>query len=236
MNYAALGTLLVSTLAIGWGGSARADLIIDPSGDTTDTWIAETGQSVPTGTAGFVGGTLVAEKGTTYKFTYGPPPPIGVNGGTGHGNSTNQNEFKVGNNVFCTQATADCGGVASAVGASFTVHLDANTIIPFQFIYDLGGASGVGPHTLDNGQRDDANGAYLVQLFGPDCPSLTQACAGPSSPMAFLGLADNPYPADRDFQDMTILVSEVPVPASLALFAARLIGLAALRRRRHRPV
>lgn len=80
-------------------GGANASLTITPQigvtgGPLTDTWTAEAGQSIPTGTGGYVGGTLVANDAGAYTFTYGPTGLVA--GATGFGNSTNLNEFWVG--------------------------------------------------------------------------------------------------------------------------------------------
>ena len=226
-------TLLGAAVVLGCAGAARADLIIT-GGSTTppNTWLAETGQSIPTGTPGFVGGSLVATHDGSYTFTYGPlglvSPP-----GTGHGNSTNINDFEVidnlgGTHFFCTQVSAlnHCGGVATIVGSSFTIPLNAGDI-NFAFLYDLGGATGTGPHTLANDQRDDANGAYLAQIGLGGTPS-----AGPGL-VAYLGLSDNPYPADADFQDLTLSVA-VPEPGGIALLGSGLVSLAFAYRRKTR--
>ena len=230
MKHVARSFVLATAMSLGFVGVASASptLSINPTGNTPDTWLAEPGQSVPTGTPGWVGGTLLADKSGFFTFTFGPPGLVPGNG-TGHGNSSFINEFWVGaneaaaelaGNVFCTQpGDASCGGVASNVGDLFTVFLTAG-LVPFGFTYDQSG----GNHTLVNGQRDDTNGAYIVNT------SLDSLFAGPST-FALIGLSDNAFPVDSDFQDLTVGVT-VPEPASLAVFGISLIGLAGIRRRR----
>jgi hypothetical protein len=224
-------------------GTAHADLIISPTtGLTTDTWQAETGQSIPTGTAGYVDGSLVAETAGPYRFTFGPPPPIGVAGGTGYGNSLNINEFWVGpraaavaaGDFFCTKKTTagDCAGGITPVGKSFIVNMTAGEDIPFVFQFAQNGDGSGGNRLANDGTS--TGGAYLAQLIGAGCTSLAVACASPSAPMAFLALSDLPYPGDHDFQDLTLLVTEVPEPASTTLLATALIGIALGIRRKKR--
>jgi hypothetical protein len=77
---------------------------------------------MPTGTAGFVDGTLIATAGS-YVFTFG--------GGGLMPGDTYDDEFWVGSSraaaitlgqIFCTQAgDAACGGFATVVGTSFVV-------------------------------------------------------------------------------------------------------------------
>ena len=233
-NHLLGATLLGAAAILGSISAATADSLtiipnpaLPPSypGSGTDTWKQESGQSIPTDLIGYVDGTLIATSGT-YAFTYGPPGLVA--GATGHGDTAYLNDFWVGTSfsnaislgqVFCTQAATGCGG-ASTVGDSFTVNLAAG---PVKFGFTFGPTLN---DTLLNGDVSDA-GAYLVQIgLG------TSANAGPGQ-VAYLGLSDRPYPGtDFDFQDLTLSITPIPLPAALPLFASGLAGLGLLAWRR----
>jgi PEP-CTERM motif len=236
MRHHLLGATLLGTAAIlGSISTASAGLTISPQlGPTgapvTDTWDAETGQSIPTGTAGYVDGTLNTTGGA-YQFTYGPNGLVA--GATGYGNATNINEFWFGasqaaaelaGDFFCNHA---CGNhAANAVGDSFTVNLAAGAIA-FGFTFDQSGAnSPAGPFTLLDG-NSNANGAYLVQIgLG------TTANAGPGD-VAYIGLSDRAYPVtDHDFQDLTVGVAAVPEPSTWAMMILGFAGIGFMAYRR----
>lgn len=206
-----------------FGVAAQATLSIAPT-DTIDQFRSEPGQSIPTGVAGWVGGTLVSTAGL-YTFTYGRDLGL-VPGATGFGNSTSTNEFTLVSGGGFTAPAGACFSNGSSLCSNtgnlpFTVNLPAG-LVPFQFIYNQ-------PvnRVLANGQRDDAHGAYLVTASLGTTPF-----AGPSN-VAYLGLSDGPYPtSDRDFQDLVVRIAPIPEPGTLALIGAGLAGIVGIGRRR----
>lgn len=221
-----------------WSVAAGALLLLSPmsnagtltitGGSTTapNTWATESGQSIPTGTAGFVGGTLV-NSGNGLVFTYGGGGLLA--GDTGHGDSIFINEFWVGSSeaaaeaagqVFCTHAEASCGGVATAVGAQFSLNSVVGNV-PFGFTFGTNNAN-----VLLNGQTNAAIGAYLAQIGLGTTPN---AAAGL---VAYLGLSDQPYPGDADFQDQVVRVASTPEPGTMLLLGAGLVAVATVVRRK----
>ena len=221
--------LLGAALVFGSVGAAHGHLRIDLVRPETDTFKSEPGQSIPTGAAGFVDGSLrLTDPSVGLVFMYGGGGL--VPGDTGHGNSTFLNEFWVGPNeaaaeaaghVFCSQPEPSCGGKASSVGALFFVALPAGDI-PFHFTF--------GPtnsNDLANDLVNDPIGAYLANCgVGP-------LNAG-SCTAAYLGLSDNTYPTlDADFQDLVVRVSlPVPEPSPVWLSGVGLMLIAFYIRRR----
>lgn len=223
---AVLGALF---FLLGSAAPTKAGILTITGGSTVppNTFHGETGASIPDGVAGYVGGTLVVGAADFYTFTYGGGGLLP--GDTGRGDTTYSNEFWLGSteaaaigagHVFCTFALAACGGTASTVGSSFTIFLSPG-VIPFGFRF--------GPTSSDilmTGEQNANIGAYLAQIGLSTTPF-----AGPGY-TAYLGLADRPYPADDDFQDMVITVSTVPEPSSALILGGGLIVFGLLGRRR----
>ena len=114
------------------------------------------------------------------------------------------------------------------MGTTFSVNLTAGTNIG---VFDINeNADGTGGTILGPGAVNDAVGASLAQIgLG------TTANAGPGGTVV-LGLSDRAYPADNDFQDLTVRVAEAPEPASAALLGSALLGMAFGFRRRARKL
>jgi PEP-CTERM motif len=218
--------LLGAAAMLGPVGAARADLTVVQN-DGTPFTITETGGSgpglgIPVGTTGFIGSAnLVADRPGFYTFTY-----------FGAGDSVDLNQFTVAGNSFCSQAgLAACGGTASTPGVSqFTVKLPAGDI-PFTFVASVENSGGV---SLGN---SDPTGdpPYPASVF----TGIAGGCTATSCPEAWLGLTDLPgngMTGDHDFQDLTVLVKEVPEPASMALLGSGLVSLAFAYRRKARKL
>jgi hypothetical protein len=160
-----------------------------------------------------------------YKFTY-----------LGAGDSVHDNKFAIaGGGTFCSQPFAGCnGGAQTPIGTSFTITLAAEAI-PFVFTASPNaGPNGSRGCVLTNGSTSNAQphegcADYFVGLGNStQTPGLTS----PGQNSAYIGLADLPFPGDHDFQDLDILVQQVPGPASLSILGGGLLGLLAVRTRR----
>ncbi|HEX3989616.1 MAG TPA: PEP-CTERM sorting domain-containing protein [Acetobacteraceae bacterium] len=226
---AVLGSAVVTAvLALNCATASAGLTITDTSAadkkTITDTGGCANGGCIPLGTTGYVvdstAPSLVAAPGV-YKFTY-----------LGAGNSVDDNKFTVaGGGTFCTQAFKGCnGGVQTPIGTSFTVTLTAGEI-PFVF---TAGPNGPGGCVLTDGSTANAlpyGGCadYFVALSNSTAnPGLT----GPAESSAYIGLTDLPFPCDNDFQDLDVLVQQIPEPATLAVLGFGLMGVLGLRKHR----
>ena len=134
-------TILGTGVVLGFTGTAKADLTVEPNDGTAFT-IAEAGGSgpgtgIPVGTMGYIGSAnLVADVAGPYKFTY-----------EGAGDSVDLNQFTVMGHTFCSQpGLPACGGAATPFGTSFTVNLPIGDV-PYTFVASVENSGGV---TLGN--------------------------------------------------------------------------------------
>lgn len=215
-------SLLIATAAVALStGVANASLIINPNNGIVTEAQNEPETNNP-GAPGFPCTACVAFPQTTigyqhdagllaadagwYRFTY-----------YGSGNAAIASTFSVaGGGTFVSS------GGGSTLYDSFEVFLPGG-LIPFTFTNTSTGC------TVSNGGNPSTPEGchYLVAL--ENSPGPTPA-TGPQG-VAYLGFSDLPEGIDKDFQDLVVRVEQVPVPATLALFGASLLGLGFARRR-----
>jgi hypothetical protein len=83
--------------------------------------------------------------------------------------------------------------------------------------------------STSNAQPYDGCADYFVALGNSTViPGLTS----PGQYSAYIGLNDLPYPCDNDFQDLDVLVRQIPGPGSLSALGFALLGLLAAKIRR----
>jgi hypothetical protein len=140
-------------------------------------------------------------------------------------------------------------GAPDGVNLSFnqyTIFLPAG-LIPFAF--DLNGSTGTNPNDPAAGPINApgvncGNSHYPGAAGNPPDNSLVPGFFLGVDPYlatgqwqltgsaVYAGLADLPRPSDHDYQDMVVRISAVSEPGSLLLFAAGVLALAGLRRRK----
>ena len=230
---AVLGSAIVASVLVFSCSTASAGLTITNVSNADEKTITDPGGCsasgcIPLGTTGYVvnisAPALVATPGV-YKFTY-----------LGAGDSVDDNKFTIaGGGTFCSQAFGGCnGGVQTPIGTSFTMTLAAGAI-PFVFTASPNaGPNGPRGCVLTDGSTSNAQpyvgcADYFVALGNSTAtPGLT-SLAGYS---AYIGLTDLPFPGDHDFQDMAILVQQIPGPGSLAILGFGVLCLLATRKNR----
>jgi hypothetical protein len=227
-KHTGLAALFGAAALVCAAGGASALTITQTGNQLVDQWDTEPGQSIPTRTSGYVDGQIAGDTHGSFVFTYGPD--FLVAGATGHGNSTLQDSFWVGTHqVFCNPAAAaagGCGGVASTVGQTFTLVGAGPGTLPFHFQF-----GSTGQNTIDNGENASALGATLVTAITLLPGNVLGTTPNLTGSMALVGLSDAAYPGDHDFQDLTVMIREVPEPATMAMLGMSLVALGVMRRR-----
>jgi hypothetical protein len=222
-------------------GTANAGLYIETNDGVPHTFDPEQ-PGAPVGTTGWTSdANLIAHQGR-YRFEY-------RGAGTALSNNyffideNGNNSLDAGEQAFCNHALPQCGGSATAIGTTFELDLGAGDI-PFVFFAGVN-ADGTGGTMLTNSDPDGIpDPAYdtsvMVAIAGSFIdPPLTCSDVAPCK-QAYIGLTDlpgsitgiNTGTGDHDFEDLVVLVTQIPEPVTLVLFGLGLIGLGIVQRRR----